>query len=207
VRTGQTERVLNENFVYLAVLLSAFGGYGYIRDTLRGETAPNRVTWSLWGVEGVLTFGVELQQHVGLAAIMTLMLGLVPIAVVVASFRDPKAIWHIGRFDVVCGSFSLLGLILWALVREPTVALVVFVCADQLAGLPTFRKSWLAPQTETPQAFAMGCLNCVITVLTLKHWTTAGVLFPGCIAVADLFLTLVIVLRLGPRYRGELSPA
>lgn len=195
--------MLNPNFVYLAVVLSAWGGYGYIRDTLRGETAPNRVTWSLWGLEGVLTFGVEVQQHVGLAAIMTLMLGLVPIAVVAASFRDPLAVWRIGRFDVVCGACSVVGLVLWALVREPTVALVVFVIADQTAGLPTFRKSWLAPATESPRAFAMGCVNCVITILTLRHLSTAGVLFPGCIAVADFFLTIIIVGRLGPRWRGE----
>jgi len=187
--------------------LSVFGGYGYIRDTLRGETSPNRVTWTLWGIEGVLTFGVEVQQRVGLAAWMTLMLGLVPVAVVVASFRNSHAVWRIGPFDIICGSFSVVGLILWALVREPTVALVLFVGADQLAALPTVRKSWLVPSSETPRAFAMGCVNCVITVLTLKHWTTAGVLFPGCIAVTDFCLTILIVARIGPRVRGELSAA
>ena len=46
---GQTCLVIDPRFVYLAVALSAFGAYGYIRDTLRGDTAPNRVTWSLWG--------------------------------------------------------------------------------------------------------------------------------------------------------------
>ena len=197
--------MINQNFVFLAIALSAFGGYGYIRDTLRGQTSPNRVTWSLWGIEGVLTFGVEVQQHVGLAALMTLMLGLVPIAVVVASFRNSHAVWKIGPFDIVCGSFALLGLILWALVREPTVALVIFVVADQLAALPTIRKSWLAPASETPRAFAMGCLNCAITILTLKHWTTAGVLFPGCIVVTDFFLTIIIVTRVGPRVRHEMD--
>jgi hypothetical protein len=91
--------VINPNFVFLAMALSVFGGYGYIRDTLKGETSPNRVTWSLWGIEGVLTFGVEVQQHVGLAAWMTLMLGLVPIAVVVASFHNSHAVWKIGTFE------------------------------------------------------------------------------------------------------------
>ncbi|MGA2122912.1 MAG: hypothetical protein ABSG58_00625 [Acidimicrobiales bacterium] len=199
--------MINPNFVFLAMALSVFGGYGYIRDTLKGETSPNRVTWSLWGIEGVLTFGVEVQQHVGLAAWMTLMLGLMPIAVVLASFHNSHAVWRIGLFDIICGSFSVAGLILWALVREPTVALVIFVCADQLAALPTIRKSWLVPSSETPRAFAMGCLNCAITVLTLKHWTTAGVLFPGCIVVTDFFLTVIIVARIGPRVRHELNAA
>lgn len=195
--------MIDPRFVYLALALSAFGGGVYVRDTLRGVTSPNRVTWSLWGLEGVLAFVIERQQHVGLASWMTLMLGLVPIVVVIASFRNPKSAWKIGPFDVFCGLISLAGLAFWAFVNEPTIALVSFVCADQIAALPTLRKSWLAPSTESPLAFFMGFLNCAITVLTLKIFATAGVLFPGCIAVTDFILTIVIITKMGPRFRGE----
>lgn len=195
--------MLPPQFVYLAIALSAFGAYGYIRDTLRGDTSPNRVTWSLWGIEGILGFGVELQQHVGLASLMTLMLGLVPCAIVFASFKNSHAVWKIGPFDIVCGGIALAGLIFWAFVHEPTIALVSFVCADQVAGLPTVRKSWLAPSTETARVFVMGCINCVITLLTLKAFTTAGVLYPGCVAVTDFVISTLIISRAGPRFRGE----
>lgn len=190
-------------FVYLAVALSIFGGYGYIRDTLRGETSPNRVTWSLWGVEGVLGFGVELQQHIGLASLMTLMLGLVPCAVVIASFKNTHAVWKIGAFDAVCGAIAFSGLVFWAFVNEPTIALVSFVCADQVAALPTLRKSWIAPATESSRVFVMGCANCLITILTLKAFTTAGVLYPGCVAVTDFVMASLIISRVGPRLRAK----
>ncbi len=195
--------MIDPRFVYLAAALSLVGAYGYIRDTLRGDTSPNRVTWSLWGVEGVLAFCVEVQQHVGLAALMTLMLGLVPCAVVVASFRNPHGVWKLGAFDFLCGAVSIGGLVFWAFVNEPTVALVSFVAADQMAALPTIRKSWLAPTTESPRLFFLGSTNCAITLLTLTKLTTAGVLFPGCILVADLIVGLLIVSNVGPRLRGE----
>jgi hypothetical protein len=201
--TGQTEPVIDPRFVYLAAALSLVGAYGYIRDTLRGGTSPNRVTWSLWGVEGVLAFFVERQQHVGLAALMTLMLGLMPCAIVIASFRNPKGVWKLGAFDAVCGVVSVGGLVFWALINEPTVALVSFVVADQMAALPTIRKSWLAPRTESPRLFFLGSANCAITVLTLTKLTTAGVLFPGCILVTDLAVGVLIVSSVGPRVRGE----
>jgi hypothetical protein len=195
--------VIDPQFVYVAVALSLVGAYGYIRDTLRGDTSPNRVTWSLWGVEGVLAFFVEVQQHVGLAALMTWMLGLVPCAVVVASFRNPHSPWKLGPFDLACGGVSVAGMVFWAFVNEPTVALVSFVVADQMAALPTVRKSWLAPRTESPRLFFLGSTNCAITLLTLTRVTTAGVLFPGCIFVADLIVGLLIVSNVGPRVRGE----
>ena len=191
--------MIDPRFVYLAAALSLVGAYGYILDTLRGDTSPNRVTWSLWGVEGVLAFFVEVQQHVGLAALMTLMLGLVPCAVVVASFRNPHGSWKLGTFDVACGAVSVGGLVFWAFINEPTVALISFVVADQMAALPTIRKSWLAPRTESPRLFFLGSTNCAITLLTLTKLTTAGVLFPGCILVADLIVGLLIVSNVGPR--------
>ncbi|HQU00025.1 MAG TPA: hypothetical protein PLG60_05920 [Acidimicrobiales bacterium] len=194
--------MIDPRFVYLAAGLSALGAYGYVRDTVRGTTAPNRVTWSLWGVEGVLAALNEVQQHVGLAAIMTLMLGLVPFVVVAASFRNPQGVWSIGPFDVVCGLISLAGLVAWFFVHEATVALVTFVVADQIAALPTLRKSWLVPETESPRVFFLGALNCFITILTLRALTTAGVLFPGCIMVMDFVLAGLIFTRVGPRLRA-----
>lgn len=189
--------------MFLAAFLSLMGAYGYVRDTVRGVTSPNRVTWGLWGVEGILGFAVEIQQHVGLASVMTLMLGFVPCVVVAVSFKNPHSVWRIGKFDVFCGLVSLAGLVFWFFINEPTVALISFVAADQIAALPTLRKSWIAPQTESPRVFFMGFLNCGITLLTLKHLTTGGVLFPGCILVTDLILGILIVTRLGRRLGSE----
>ena len=195
--------MIDPRIVYLAAVLSVVGAWSYIAGTLRGTTMPNRVTWGLWGVEGILGFGVEIQQHIGLASIMTLMLGLMPCVVVLASFTSRHGVWKITTFDVVCGAIALLGILSWALINEPTVALVSFVAADQVAALPTIRKSWIVPSTESSKVFFLGALNCAITLLTLKQLTTAGVLFPGCILVTDLVLGVLIVSRAGPRMRGE----
>jgi len=201
--SGKTTSVIDPRFVYLAAVLSVVGASSYIASTLRGATMPNRVTWSLWGVEGILGFGVEIQQHIGLASITTLMLGLMPCVVVLASFTSHHGVWRIATFDVVCGVIALLGIVSWALINEPTVALVSFVAADQVAALPTIRKSWIAPTSESSKVFFLGALNCAITLLTLKQFTTAGALFPGCILVTDLVLGVLIVSRVGPRMRGE----
>jgi hypothetical protein len=201
--TGQTEGVIDPRFVYLAAGLSVVGAYDYVRDTLRGETAPNRVSWGLWGVEGVLAFVVEVQQHVGPAAVMTLMFGLVPLIVVAASFANPQSVWRVGPFDLVCGVISVLGIVFWAIVNQPTVALVSFITADQVAALPTVRKSWIAPETESPRVFVLGVVNCVITLLTLHQFTTEGAVFPGVIFVCDAVIAALVITRVGPRFRSS----
>lgn len=180
--------------------LSLAGSFRYLRDTWRGGTSPHRVTWGLWAVEGILAFLVEVQQKVGLASLMTLMLGFIPCLVVAASFKNPQAVWKIDRIDIACGAVSVAGLIFWMAVNEPTVALVAFAAADFIAALPTYRKSWSTPSSETASAFVLGAANCALTIMTLRHFTTSGALFPGVILVTDSFLSLLILGKLGPRF-------
>ena len=198
--------MIDPRFVFLATALSAVGAATYVRDTMRGSTSPHRVTWGLWALEGILAFVVEVQQHVGLASTMTLALGLVPLLVVIVSFKNPHAVWRIDRIDVVCAVVSLSGLVFWAVVNQPTLALISFAVADFMAALPTYRKSWAHPETETARMFVLGTVNTGITLLTLKHFTTDGALFPGVIMMTDCILSVLIITRVGPRVARRARP-
>ena len=198
---GKTASMIDPRFVFLGAVLSIAGAAIYVRDTWRGNTAPNRVTWMLWGVEPLLAFAVQRQAHVGLASIMTLVLGSVPIVVVAVSFHDPASVWRVGRFDVVCGVVSVCGLIVWVAVHQATVGLVSFVVADAMAAIPTLRKSFIEPSTESSWSFLSAVVFAGITLLTLKHVTTAGALFPFSVLVMNIFIWIFIVSELGPKLR------
>ena len=193
--------VIDPQFIYVGALISLSGAVVYVRDTWRGSTAPNRVTWFLWGLEPLLVFGVERQQHIGLASLMTLLLGIGPIVVLAASFHDPLSVWKIGRFDIVCGCISIVGLGVWFAVNQSTVALISFVAADAVASAPTLRKAILQPLTESWWTFCASGLFAAITLLTLRSLTTAGALFPISVLATDAILAILIVSRAGPRVR------
>jgi len=154
------------------------------------------------GLEGVLAFGVEIQQHVGLASLMTLMLGLGPCAVVLASFRNSHSVWKIGAFDVVCGLVSLAGLAFWA------------SCTSHRGARRLRRRRPGRGAADGAQILA-GAEYRVATgvhygqfelwhhVIDPEDLHHAGALFPGCVAVMDLVLAILIVARVGPRVRGD----
>ena len=185
--------------VFIGVAFSLVGAVSYVRAVLRGEAAPNRVTWVIWAVAPLLGFIIEIQEKVGLASVMTLVLGLVPIAVLLASTRNQQAMWKVGPFDVICGATSVFGLVIWLASSQPMVGLIAQVAADSIAALPTVRKAWSHPSSESSAVFYAGAANGGITLLTLKEWTTAGVLFPLAIFVADLLIGLFITTRIGER--------
>jgi hypothetical protein len=73
--------VIDETFVIVGALLSFAGSVGYLRDTLKGKTSPNRVSWFLWAFTPMIAFSAEIGHGVGLASMMTFALGFGPLLV------------------------------------------------------------------------------------------------------------------------------
>lgn len=199
--------MINVHFVFLGAAISLVGSSLYARDTFRGLTQPNRVTWTLWFVAPMLAFAAELQQGVGLQSLMTFSVGLGPFIVLCASFANKNSVWKIGPFDLACGVASILGLLLWLLTSNNIVALASFMAADGLAGLPTLVKSWTNPETESANAYIGGFVNALLTLATVTKWTTAVVAFPLQIVIFNAVQIVLITGRIGPRVRGTLTPA
>lgn len=198
--------MISVNFVYVGSALGVIGGIFYLRDTLRGTTQPNRVTWLLWAVAPLLAAAVEFHSGVGLRTLTTFVIGFMPLLVFIASFKNPGAVWKIGWLDYFCGALSVGGTVGWLLTRSGTVAIVAAIVADGLAALPTLVKSWTNPETESVSSYVGALANSAILLLTVDHFTTAQVAFPiyiVCIAAVEVFL---VGAKPGPRLRRAQTP-
>jgi hypothetical protein len=196
--------VLNPNLVFLGAFASLVGTLAYSWQTLKGKAQPNRVTWTLWSIAPILAFVAEVNQGVGLQSVMTLTLGLGPMCVLTASFISKSASWKLGSFDVACGVMSVVGIIVWAVTSNATVALVSFMVADGLAGLPTLVKAYRDPESEKPSTYIGGIINAAFTMATITKWTTAEFAFPVQILIFNSLEVFIITSKIGPRLRGEL---
>jgi len=180
--------MLDKHFVILGAMLSLFGALRYVRDTLHGQTKPNRVTWFCWSLAPLIAFAAEVKQGIGLQALMTFMVGFNPLLVFIASFVNRKAYWKLTKLDITCGLFSILALILWKITGTGNIAIALSIAADGLAAIPTIRKTYLHPDTESHTTFLFGAASAAITLLTIKHWTFAIAGFPIYILVTCLLI-------------------
>src|SRR6185437_7951732 len=114
--------VISENWIYLGSAIGALGALVYLRDTLRGTTKPNRVTWLLWAVAPLLAAAVQFQDGVGLRSLPTFMVGFMPLLIFVASFHNTSSVWRVRRVDYACGAFSVLGTVVWLVTRNGILA-------------------------------------------------------------------------------------
>jgi hypothetical protein len=178
--------------VLLGAAINIWGAVVYIRDTLKGETKPNRVTWLMWGVApliGVTAAFVEGARWVLLPALTT---GLCPLIVFAVSFVNPNAYWKLTKFDYICGALSIAALVGWAVTSEPLVAVALAILADFFAGVPTFIKAWQYPETETGFAYTTAFFAMLTSFAALQTWTFAEYGFPGYLVFANLLLMFAI---------------
>jgi hypothetical protein len=184
--------MLNKNFIFLALVIAVYGNFFYIRDTLKGQTKPNRVSFFLWGLAPLISFFAQLKASAGIQIIYTLSVSILAFAILLASLYNKNAFWKISKFDILCGGFALLALIILITTNQPILVLVLSVLADFFAALPTLIKSYNYPNTETTSAYAIEIIGSAITLLTIHHFTFTKFFFAGYILLMNSLFTALL---------------
>jgi len=186
--------MLSDKFSILSGIITVASAAQYAYYTFKGRNQPNRITWILWSIAPMIGFFAQLSQHVGLQSILTFSIGFGPLLVLAASFINRKSYWQLTAFDYLCGSISLLALVLWVLTGQGMVALILSIIADLSAAVPTIKKSYLEPESESGVPFLLGALAALITLLTIKTWTVSESAFGVYVFLSDSLIAALVLL-------------
>jgi len=189
--------MLHSNFVIIGTLIGAAGSVAYLINTVKGKVKPNRVTFLLWSIAPVIAFFAQVNQGVGLEALMTFSTGFLPFTVFIASFVNKQAEWKLTRFDVICGILSIVGLVLWMITKVGNIAIFFSIVADALAAVPTIVKAYKYPDTEIAWPWIATVFGVILTLLALSKFTFANSGFILYILVVNTLIYVLVQFRLG----------
>ena len=184
-----------EWIVIAGSIISFLGFIPYLKDTIKGTTKPNRMTWALWAVAPLIAAIAGLSSGVTWAVLPVFMAGFGPLLVLFVSFRNKNSYWKLSKFDYICGATSVLALILWSITKNPSLAILLAISSDLLAAIPTMLKSWTHPYSETYQVFLFSMIGNLTAFLVMKQWNFNELAFPIYLILVCLTMTLIIVLR------------
>lgn len=187
--------MLPEYFAIVGAIIASVGGISYLIDTIRGKVKPNRVTWILWGLFPLITFAAQRSEGVGGLSWVSFAAAFTPLLIFAASFLNSKAYWKTEVVDYYCLAFGLVGIALWAVTKNANLAILFSILADLSAGIPTIRKSYTHPHTESWKAFGLVLAGFTVSLLSIHEWTFANYAFVVYLVLINVLLTALAIRR------------
>jgi hypothetical protein len=144
-----------ETFAILSGIIVLLGGPPYLIDILKGRTKPERTTWFIWTVLGVIAFGSQVKLGAHWSLVFAGLNAAGNLAVFLLSLKFGIGGWK--RIDIVALCIACAGLLLSFITEAPLVALLGVIVADFAGTVPTLYKTFLLPSSETTFTwFALG---------------------------------------------------
>ena len=179
--------------VVLSALIILAGVYPYIRDTLKGKTKPNRVSWSMWALASLIGTTAAISAHADIWATVRIFLaGFIPLLVFIFSFVNKNSYWKLTIFDFLCGACSILALIVWGLASSPILAILLAAIGDGFATLPTTGKAWISPETETGITYLASFVSVILVIPSIPKWDIENSAFQIYLLIANTILLFVV---------------
>jgi len=188
-----------QTLVVIGIILNGISTLTYIIQTVRGKVQPNKVTYFLWSIAPLIAFAAQKSQGVEIQSLMTLSVGLFPLSVFIASFLNKKAYWKIKKIDLICGAFSILGLILWSITKIGNLAILFSIIADLLAAIPTMIKSYNHPETEIGWPWLLSFVSGITTLISIRNWQFEYYAFPLYYSLGVFVLFVLIQFKIGDK--------
>lgn len=189
--------MLSEQFIYLGLLFYIAGYYFYIKDMFTGDTKPNLVSWFLWVLGPTIGAFLQFKDGAGLSLLPVLVGGLGPLVIVGISLWRKNGFWKITFFDLVCGALALMAILLYIITHNLSFSIIFAILSDALGFIPTYKKSWTDPGSESWGMYAASAFFNFVGVLTITHWS-----FP--IYSFGIYLVIANIAQLVVMYRKKI---
>lgn len=192
---------MKEIIAVIAAILAFVGNISYLKDVFKGNVQPHPYTWFIWSIVSMTTFFGGLAKGAGIGALPTGVAEGFTIIIFLFSLKylfQGKA-GHIRMIDNYFLVACLLGLIPWALTKDPTISVVIVVLIDIAAFVPTLRKTWAKPRSERPLLYEMNVARHILTLFSLQTYNIATTFHSVAMICTNAVMTVFIKTKAGRR--------
>lgn len=177
----------------IAAVIAIAGNIPYLIDVLKKKVQPHPYTWLVWTIVSAVTFFGQFAKGAGVGAFPTAVAEF--FTVIIFFFSLQYGFKNIKKIDTYFLIFALLGLIPWILTKDPTFSVVIVVSIDLIAFVPTLRKTWNTPKTESPILYGSNVLRHILTLFSIEAYNVATMLHSIVMIITNSLMVLFISIR------------
>lgn len=176
-----------------AAFLVIVGYIPYIRDTLKKKTLPHAYSWFIWTLETVIIYALQVNAGAGAGSWMNLTIIIISTYIFILSLRN--GIGYITKMDTVFLVLSLFSLVLWLVIKQPVLSIILITIVDTLSFIPTVRKSWHKPHSETAFTYELGTVRHGLSMIALQAYNIVTWLNPAAMVFANGLFSLMLEVK------------
>ncbi len=182
--------MIKEILVVIASLLALVGNIPYLRDVVKGKVQPHPYTWFVWSIVSCVVFFGQVAKGAGMGAIPTGVSEIFTLIIFLFSlkygFKNPP------KIDKYFLALALFGLIPWIISKDPTISVITVVSIDLIAFIPTLRKTYRYPKSETPLLYGTNVLRHFLILETLGAYNIATMLHSISMIITNSIMVIFI---------------
>src|SRR3990172_4247534 len=184
---------IKEIFGISAVVLTLIGYLPYIYDTIKGKTKPHVYSWFLWALVTFIIFALQVLGKAGVGAFVTLATAILCLTIFILGMKSGKK--DITKFDTATFIISLMAVGIWVFAKQPVVSVILLTSINTLANLPTIRKSWNKPYSETLLTWELGAARNLLGIVALESYSVLTWLYPVSSFVVNVIVSSLLIIR------------
>lgn len=186
---------MKETIAVIATIMAIIGNVPYLKDVITKRVQPHPYTWLVWTLVSAVTFFGQVVKGAGIGALPTGAAEIFTVIIFLFSLR--YGFKNITKTDTYFLIIALLGIIPWILTKDPTISVIIVVSIDLVAFIPTLRKTYTHPETETPILYGMNVTRHILTLFSLQTYNIATTLHSIAMIITNSFMTFFIVAKPG----------
>ena len=186
----------------VAGIISLVAFIPYILAILRGETKPNRATWWIWTVIGLMLGASYYSSGANHTIWVPVSYIIGPFAVAILSIKYGEGGWT--RFDRSCLLGAGVSVVLWWMFSSPLIALLIGLFIDLMGALPTIRKAYHKPESEDRTAWTLFFAGSTANLFAVESWTFAIAVYPIYMFFGNGLITAFIFVRRNNKAKAEI---
>ena len=102
---------------------------------------------------------------------------------------------NITIYDTVCLTGALLSAVILIFTKNILYSVILVTLIDFIGFIPTYRKAFAEPHTETLSTYFINTFGDILAVLALSTYSFTTVLYPISLVITNSFLVTILIYR------------
>lgn len=184
---------MKEALGIIAVVITFVGYAPYVLDTIKGKTRPHIFSWFTWGFVTFIIFALQVLGGGGAGTYTTLATAILCSGIFILGLKNGKR--DITKFDTVIFIVTLIATAIWIFAKQPIISTLLIVTINTLANIPTIRKSWHDPHSETLFTWEMGAIRNFLGIIALSNYSILTWLYPVTNLLINIIESAILIVR------------